>query len=105
MMILVFIFGVVITLFPLCIITHRKDTHPKNKVHFYVAKDKDPFNEGLLTLWINKPERGVDIWYVGKSLARYIAAGSNLELFGLTPSDYDNLKWEDEPVEVFLTLK
>lgn len=41
MMILAFIFGVVITLFPLCIITHRKDTHPKNNVHFYVAKDMD----------------------------------------------------------------
>ena len=78
---------------------------PQNNVHFYVARDCDPFNEGLLTLWLNKPERGADIWYVGKSLARYIAAGSNLELFGLTPSDYDNINWEDETVEVYLTLK
>ena len=25
--------------------------------------------------------------------------------FGINKNDYDNLKWEDEPVEVFLNLK
>lgn len=78
---------------------------PKNNVHFYVTRDSDPFNEGLLTLWLNKPERGVDIWYVGKSLARDIAVGSDLVLFGLSLSNYKNLKWEDEPIEVFLNLE
>lgn len=77
----------------------------KNKVHFYVTRDSNPLSEGLLKLWINKPDRGVDIWYNGKSWARHIAAGNNLELFRLNLSDYDNLKWEDEPIEVFLNLE
>lgn len=41
MTILAFIFWVVIALFASGIVTHRKDTQPKNKVHFYVARDKN----------------------------------------------------------------
>ena len=41
MTILAFIFWVVIALFSSGIVTHRKDTQPKNKVHFYVARDKN----------------------------------------------------------------
>ena len=104
MNILLILPGFILTI-AIIVIYEIKLRKPKNKVHFYVTKDSDPFNEGLLILWLNKPERGVDIWRVGKSSARYIAAGSNLVLFGLSLSDYDNLKWEDEPVEVFLTLK
>ena len=31
--------------------------------------------------------------------------GSTLSTFGLRDKDYANLKWEDEPVEVFLSLE
>lgn len=41
MTILAFIFWVVIALFASGIVTLRKDTQPKNKVHFYVARDKN----------------------------------------------------------------
>lgn len=77
----------------------------KNKVHFYVTRDSAPLSKGLLNLWINKPDRGVDIWYTGKSWARHIAVGNDLRLFRLNLSDYDSLKWEDEPKEVFLNLE
>lgn len=30
---------------------------------------------------------------------------SDFQKFGLNPDDFNNLKWEDEPVEVFLNLK
>lgn len=86
-------------------VSNCKGEKSYNKVHFYITRDSNPLDKGLLNLWINKPCRGVDIWYAGKSWARHIAAGSNLELFGLNLSDYDNLKWEDEPVEVFLNLE
>ncbi len=87
------------------VIYEIKIRKPQNNIHFYVARDSDPFNEGSLDLWINKPVRGIYIWYAEKSGAILIAEESDFELFGLNPSDYDNLKWEDEPVEVFLTLK
>ena len=74
---------------------------PKNKVHFYVARDLD----GSLWLYIGKPFR--------KSIAFHTVSGcwtrlnrrEGFEYFGLNEHDYDNLKWDDEPVEVFLNLK
>lgn len=72
----------------------------QNKVHFYVTRDK---NEEL-TLWFGKPFRGIDRWTnVGYSI--YIAIDDELDMYRLNSSDYDNLKWEDEPVEVFLNLE
>ena len=76
----------------------------QNNVHFYVARDGDTLSKGRLNLWINKPERGVNIWY-GGTYSRHITIEGNFCSFGLNPSDYDNLKWEDEPVEVFLNLE
>lgn len=73
----------------------------KNKVHFYVARDKN--NE--LGLWFGKPYRGIENWIcVGYSVI--IASGDReLNLCRLNIEDYDNLKWEDEPLEVFLNLE
>ena len=34
-------------------------TESMNKIHFYVARDKD----GTLNLWFNKPKRAVNFWY------------------------------------------
>ena len=72
----------------------------QNKVHFYVARDK---NEEL-TLWLEKPFRGIDSWVnIGYDVC--IAIDDELDMYRLNSSDYDNLKWEDEPVEVFLNLE
>lgn len=73
----------------------------KNKVHFYVARDKN----GVLTLWFGKPYRGTEYWVVGTKSYLLPADEKELNLYGLNIEDYDNLKWEDEPIEVFLNLE
>ena len=70
-------------------------TKPKNNVHFYVARDKDE----TLWLYMGKPRRGIDRFHSCKKgcLVKY-----DFVYFGLDPKDFENLKFEDEPVEVFL---
>lgn len=77
---------------------------PQNKVHFYVTRDKDTLSKGTLNLWINKPSRGITMWDTEERWTRHIAVERDFEDVGLNKNDYDNLKWEDEPVEVFLTI-
>ena len=75
-------------------------TEPKNKIHFYVARDMDD----TLWLYISKPYRKNDYFY--PSSGEYIITSQNYFCkFGLDKNDYANLKWEDEPVEVFLNLE
>ena len=74
----------------------------RNRVHFYVARDKI----GHLFLHIGKPERRT-----ASFLSRYgsfidsIANVSSFKYFGLNPNDFKDLKWEDEPVEVFVNME
>lgn len=77
-------------------------TKLKNKVHFYIARDMD----GRLFLYIGKPIR-VGNLFSPTPMEGIIALGSgcNLKWYGLNENDYDNLKWEDEPVEVFVNMK
>lgn len=67
---------------------------PRNNVHFYVARHKD----GSLWLYIGKP------YFFKDAKICYATGNSSLEFedFGLNINDYDNLKWEDDPVEVFV---
>ena len=71
---------------------------PKNKVHFYVARDKN----GNLWLYIGKPFRGDTEFYTSYKV---VCLADDLSRFGLKYEDFDSLKWEDEPVEVFLNLE
>lgn len=73
----------------------------KNKVHFYIARDKD----GDLTLWMGKPTRLLEAgkWY-GYNEITYIATNSIIRFYNLNPKDFDNLIWGDGPVEVFLNM-
>ena len=73
---------------------------PKNKVHFYVARDKN----GKLWLYMGKPIRCDDAFIADLSKGNTLT-NINFRCFGLNESDYVNLKWEDEPVEVFLKLE
>lgn len=73
---------------------------PKNKVHFYVARDKN----GKLWLYMGKPVRCNDAFIADLSKGNTLT-NINFRCFGLNESDYLNLKWEDEPVEVFLNLE
>ena len=64
----------------------------RNKVHFYVARHKD----GSLCLYVCKP------YFFKDTKICYAVGNSSLEFedFGLNINDYDNLKWEDDAVEV-----
>ena len=72
----------------------------RNKVHFYVARDKDDF----LILYLGKPFRCADCF--NNNIKMFCLLDSySFKKFGLNKKDFQNLKWEDEPVEVFLNLE
>ena len=75
-------------------------TEPKNKVHFYVAREKN----GTLWLYMGKPIKK-EHFYVICNYGIIIASVDRFSGYGLDKNDYANLKWEDEPVEVFLNLE
>ena len=91
----------------------RKDKKPRNKVRFFVTRNKN----GELNLSLNKPLRNnsLRLWYHysfydGKSnkyhwVSTRIVEGEFFNDLGLNPDDFKNLKWEDEPIEVFLNLE
>lgn len=72
----------------------------KNNVHFYVARDKG----GSLWLYMGKPKRLIQVFW-SDSCGEIIASDNGFSNYGLDAKDYANLKWEDEPVEVFLNLE
>lgn len=75
-------------------------TEPKNKVHFYVARDE---NDELF-LYMGNPFRGINKFHPYHN-GCIITSDDGLSNFGLNKDDYVNLKWEDEPVEVFLNME
>ena len=96
--ILLVLYGVVM-LMMCCITLFKKNEKPKNKVHFYVARDKDY----SLYVYLNKPERS-DFTFM-PCTGCCIADISESQEFGLNPDDFKDLKWEDEPVEVFINME
>ena len=71
-----------------------------NNVHFYVARDKT----GELFLYMGKPFRGINKFHPYQN-GCIIISDDDLSNFRVNKDDYANLKWEDEPVEVFLNLE
>lgn len=71
-----------------------------NNVHFYVTRDKN----GELTIWLGRPYRGLERW-VRVEYSIEIGNENDFFIYGLNKHDYTNLKWEDEPVEVFLNME
>ena len=71
---------------------------PRNRVHFYVTRDKN----GSLWLYIGKPIR-CDTVFASQTSVCLIS--KDFQYFGLNKNDYSNLKWEDEPLEVFVNIK
>ena len=78
----------------------RKIRGMRNKVHFYVARDKN----GKLWLYMGKPIRRYNAFIANLSKGNTLTS-RNFRCFGLNENDYANLKFEDEPVEVFLNLE
>ena len=73
---------------------------PKNKVHYYVAKDKN----SILYLYLGKPKR-LDFSFIPCKDGYEFVDVSDFQKYGLNPDDFKDLKWEDEPVEVFINMK
>lgn len=73
-----------------------------NRVKFYVARDKS----GLLNLYIGKPERAYSVFVIlcGNCVCP-LENEYDFKIFGLKADDFKNLKWEDEPVEVFVNME
>lgn len=79
-----------------------KVQEPMNKVHFYVARDKN----GDLWLYLGKPERrSFNFLNSRGACLNFISNEYHFKEFGLKPDDFKDLKWEDEPIEVFLNLE
>ena len=72
----------------------------KNKVHLYIARDKN----GELWLYMGKPIRTENEFYAC-SHGLTLLASESFSKYGLNVLDYVNLKWEDEPIEVFLNME
>ena len=71
-----------------------------NRVHFYVARDMD----GRLYLYLGKPVRRYTE-FGGFAEKNIYVIPNTLENFGLKEDDFKDLKWEDEPLEVFLNME
>ena len=96
-----FIITFVVVLLYECRIRLMRKEPNKNKVHFYVARDKDR----TLCLYIGEPFRGCTKFCLNIRNAVIVLTHLNFKSFGLNLDDFKNLKWEDEPVEVFLNLE
>lgn len=79
-----------------------KSSKKRNRVHFYVARDKN----GLLDLYIGKPERAYSVFVIfcGDRVCP-LENEYDFKKFGLNADDFKDLKWEDEPVEVFVNME
>ena len=86
----------------LCYKCKIRRTEPANRVHFYAARDES----GELYLYLGKPIR-VDNRFSPNPIEGIIAlgCGCNLQWYGLNENNYKNLKWEDEPLEVFVNME
>lgn len=80
-----------------------KSTSPKNinRVKFYAARDMD----GGLYVYFGKPERRKSCFITYGVTSNFMANEDNFKDIGLNPDDFKDLKWEDEPVEVFLNME
>lgn len=95
-----FIMGAVFMFIAVCVVAISKIKEPRNNVHFYVARDKS----GCLYLHIEKPFRD-GLEFSNNLEMYYRLQDDNFKYFGLNENDFTNLKWEDEPIEVFINLK
>ena len=79
-----------------------KSSKKRNRVHFYVARDKN----GLLYLYVGKPERAYSCFLsIGGACICRMKNECDFKKFGLKTDDFKDTKWEDEPVEVFLNME
>lgn len=95
-----FVVGALIMMCAIGIVAYQKDKKPLNNVHFYVARDKDDD----IYLYLGKPIRISDN-FIQCNGGCILEGAKGFLNYGLNENDYANLKWEDEPVEVFLNME
>ena len=78
-----------------------KSSKKRNRVKFYVARDK----KGIIWLYIGKPYRDDDKFYGDLKKGSCTICCNDFKMFGLNQDDFKDLKWEDEPVEVFVNME
>lgn len=97
-----FIIGAMFMFVAFCIAAMGKVQEPINNVHFYVVRDRC----GTLYLYLGKPERRSYIFSNSRGIyLGFIANEYHFKDFGLNPDDFKDLRWKDEPIEVFLNLE
>lgn len=74
----------------------------RNQVKFYVARDKN----GLLYLYVGKPERADSCFLANcGACVCLLEKEYDFKKFGLKSDDFKDLKWEYEPLEVFVNME
>ena len=102
MLVIAFVFGAIVMFVTICIGYTAKQEEPVNRVRFYVARDKN----GRLYLYLCKPIRDEFLFLSCHiSGGRCLGSDSELAMYGLNENDYKDLKWEDEPLEVFVNME
>lgn len=94
--VILFVYGFAVILMGCVALKNKKY---KNKVHFYVARDKD----GKLWLYLSKPRR-LGATFGASERGNALTSSKYFSKYGLSVRDFDSLKGWDEPVEVFLNL-
>ena len=100
-LVIAFILGAISIFIPECIGYAAKQEEPVNRVHFYVARNKS----GELLLYLNKPVRTLNTFISYYRGGMFINVAKNFSYYGLNPDDFKDLKWEDDPVEVFINVE
>ena len=72
----------------------------RNRIKFYVARVEG----GKLCLFIGKPIR-YNHGFTSSINGGLLALEEDFSKYGLDANDYANLRWEDEPVEVFINIE
>ena len=85
----------------LCYKCKIRRTEPANRVHFYAARDES----GELYLYLGKPIRRREAFYADDKSVIIPFSSRYLKKIGFNKEDFKSLKWEDEPVEVFLNMR
>ena len=102
MLFIALIIGAISMFVMFCMWHAAKLEEPVNKVCFYVAREKN----GALRLYMGKPIRCEGIFISCREKGgRCLGRDGDLAMYGLNENDYKDLKWEDEPLEVFINIE
>lgn len=101
MLVIAFILGAISMFMLVCISYAAKQEEPMNRIHFYAARDKN----GLLHFYIGKPDRDDTEFCTSIHKGVMVLSRYTQEFLGLNEDNYKDLKWEDEPIEVFINME